>query len=123
MKKMCCILLMLVLFGTLLGCSTTQSTIKFQSNFAYPNSNVTAMGRVKGVAKKTTVLIAPSPKAAFREKAVKDALAQKPGADMLVNYTEAIRTITIPIPPFIYIMRDTVEGTAVKMTVGEQALK
>ncbi|MFI3190278.1 hypothetical protein BCS42_06980 [Crenothrix sp. D3] len=104
------------------GCTQTYvEQLAPQSHFDYPNSNVYPLGFVKGQAS-TTSFFTPSFKtSALEYEAVSNALAQKPGADMIVNsfrFTDVTQLLILPI----YTVTYRVEGTAAKMTTGQQAL-
>ena len=104
----------------LLGCSMTSGSFSPSTNFTYPNSDVTPLGHVHVTAKEGAFLVAP---VLTKEKIVKlldDALGQKPGADMIVNYS--IDT-TYTIYPFYTTQEISLDGTAVKMQVGQKELK
>lgn len=97
----------------------TAGSFSPSTNFTYPNSNVTPLGRVHITTKEGAFL---SPPPLTKEKILKllnDALGQRPGADMIVNY--AIDT-TYTMYPFYIIQTLNLEGTAVKMDVGKQEL-
>lgn len=104
------------------GCSTTRGTFQPNTHFAFPNSNVRPLGHISANVKEGSFIIPPE---LTKEKALKlisDALAQKPGADMILNYR---LDTTYTVYPFysipIYIVQDIkIEGTAAKMEVGEQ---
>ncbi len=106
------------------GCSMTRGTFEPSTHFAYPNSNVQPLGHVSGIVKEGSFIIPPE---LTKEKALKlisDTLAQKPGADMVVNYR---LDTTYTVYPFyslpLYIVQEIkLEGTAVKMQVGEQEI-
>jgi hypothetical protein len=105
-----------------IGCSSTRGTFQPNTHFAYPNSNVQPLGHVIGNVKEGSFIIPPE---LTKEKALKlisDTLAQKPGADMIVNYR---LDTTYTVYPFyslpLYIVQEIkLEGTAAKMDLGEQ---
>lgn len=56
-------------------------------------------------------------------KLMEGALAQKPGADMIINYKIDTTNTVIPIPIFsIHFQTIKLEGTAASMKVGKQEL-
>lgn len=113
-------LLTLVFTAFLMGCSSTIGTFTPSTNFTYPNSNVRPLGHVKVSAKKEDFFFAPALTKDNVTDLMNDALAQQPGADMLVNYR---LDTTYTMFPFYYIQTITLEGTAVDMiTLGEQDL-
>ncbi len=106
------------------GCSMTRGTFQPNTHFAYPNSNVRPLGHIVANTKEGSFIIAPELTKEKALKLVNDALAQKPGADMIVNYR---LDTTYTVYPFyglpLYIVQDIkIEGTAAKMDVGEQAI-
>ena len=112
-----------VLVGiTVSGCSTTAGGIRLQSHFAYPNSNVTPLGQVQVVKSKGNFLVPWTAKKDDVTGLLKEALAQKPGADLLVDCTLDTKLTMMPIIPY-YTTTVTLKGTAAKMEVGEQDLQ
>jgi hypothetical protein len=107
---------------TLAGCTQTfVEQLAPQSHFDYPNSNVYPLGHVKGQASATSFFTFPTVTSAMQYEAIAKALEQKPGADMIVNsfrFTDITQLLILPI----YTVTYRVEGTAAKMTVGEQPL-
>ena len=104
------------------GCSTTSVNFRTESNFAYPNSNVTPLGTVRGGSSITCAFGMPAGvTAAMKEEAVKNALQQKQG-DLLVNYLE-FSTITNLVVVPLFCSSYSVEGVAAKMQIGTQKLK
>lgn len=101
------------------GCTTTGGFFKEQSHFDYPNSNVKPLGAVKSTFSKGRFLIPYTPKKQDVIKLIDDALAHKPGSDILINYY--INTSYTEYPFFI-VTKMTLHGTAATMVVGEQNL-
>jgi len=101
------------------GCSTTQGSFNEKSHFSYPNSNVKALGAFKVTKSRTSFLIPPSFTREEELELMNEALNQKSGADLLVNYTVNTKFTRIPIIPF-YTVEVTMEGTAASMKVGTQ---
>ncbi len=115
----------LIAFGVLIisfmqaGCSTTRGTFEPTTHFAYPNSNVQPMGHISATVSEGSFLIPPTLDKEKVLKLMNDALAQQPGADAVVNY----RLDTTYTGYLIYYVQTVkLEGTAVKMQVGEQDL-
>lgn len=101
------------------GCSTTAGSFSPATNFTYPNSNIIPLGHVHITTKEGAFL---SPPPLTKEKILKllnDALGQRPGADMIVNYT---LDTTYTVYPFYTIQTLNLDGTAVKMDVGKKEL-
>ena len=61
---------------------------KFDTNthFAYPNSNITPLGQVKVATNKSSILIPPFIAYDDVKELINKGLAQKPGADLIINY-------------------------------------
>lgn len=101
------------------GCSTTHGSFEPNTHFAFPNSNVQPLGHISATVKEGGFLIPPT---LTKEKVLKltsDALGQKPGADMVINYR---LDTTYTMYPLYYVQTIKLEGTAAKMQVGEQDL-
>jgi hypothetical protein len=101
------------------GCSTTHGTFEPAAHFAYPNSNVQPMGHISATVREGMFLFPPT---LTKEKVLKlmsDALAQQPGADAIINYR---LDTTYTMYPFYYVQNVKLEGSAVKMQVGEKEL-
>ncbi len=104
------------------GCAIgNQVGLVSQSHFDFPNSNVYPLGHVSGKSSLATFFTPPLITGDLKERAINDALAKNPEAELLVNYTENVKIITFLILP-LYVMNYEVEGTAAKMTVGKQHL-
>ena len=104
----------------LLACSVTSGSFTPATNFTYPNSVVTPLGHVHVTAKEGTFLITPTLTKDKILKLLNDALGQRQGADMIVNYS--VNT-TYTIYPFFYTTQElNLDGTAVKMEVGNKEL-
>jgi len=102
------------------GCTYNQGQYGPNSHFSYPNSNVVPLRQVKASTSKISLIIFPSFDDAEIIQLVQDALAQQPGADLLLNFTLDTKTISYIILTKTDI---TIEGTAAKMNVGMQELK
>lgn len=103
------------------GCSSvTTGSFSPSTHFTYPNSNVTPMGYVHVTVEEDSFLSIPT---LTKEKILKlldDALVQKPGADMITDYS-----IDTTYKTFFLIYNKQIlnlEGTAVKMVVGKKEL-
>lgn len=121
MKKIVKIALSASLLVAATGCTRVFLTgFDAQSHYDYPNSNVIPLGKVEGESSKTFILSPPLIDAEMQEAAIKNALSKKPGADILINYTE-FQEITPVL--FITTLKYRVEGTAAKMEIGTQKLR
>lgn len=91
-----------------------------KSHFAYPNSNVIPLGKAIGEATVTRLgMMPPMISAELKEEALLNAISQIPEADILVDYVMTSSATTVL---FFQTLTIHVEGTAAKMTVGEQKL-
>ena len=116
-----CSLAMLVLAP---GCSTTVGDTYPSTHFTFPNSNVKPMGTVSAQKTKGSVFIPRVFKSKDLVEVMNDALAQKPGSDILINVKADTVLTQIPIPILtIYFTKWRIEGTAAKMEVGEKDLR
>lgn len=111
----------MAIFGLLVAsCTVTHGRYGTNSHFAYPNSNVAPIGQVKASTSKISFLISPSFDDGEIIQLIQEAIAQKSGADMLLNFSLDTK---ITILPLITKSEITIEGTAAKMEVGTQELK
>jgi hypothetical protein len=101
------------------GCSTTLGVLEPNTHFAYPNSNIQSLGHISATIREGQFLIPPTLDKEKILKLLNDALAQKPGADMIVNYR---LDTTYTMYPFYYVQTVKLEGSAAKMQVGEKDL-
>jgi len=103
------------------GCSKTYVTgFHTESNFAYPNSNVTPVGYAAGASSPACSLFGQKfVTSDMQDEAVKNALQAKQ-ADILVNYIAFTKLSNFLIVNCTEYM---VEGTAAKMVIGTQKLK
>jgi hypothetical protein len=103
------------------GCSKTYVTgFRTESNFAFPNSNVSPLGATSGSSAPACSLLGVDfVTSSMQDEAVKNALQKKQG-DILVNYLEFTTMTNLLI---LNCTSYSVEGTAAKMTVGMQNLK
>jgi hypothetical protein len=102
----------------LAGCTVMREfQIVPQSHFTPPNSNVEPIGVVRGTASSTTLMF-PDMSSQLIEQAVSNAL-QKKGGDLLIN-VKVSRKATQYL--FVYSTSVDVEGTAVRMKVGQKRL-
>lgn len=122
MKQIIKYVVIIAVCTSFFGCTTKMGTFSEQTHFSYPNSNVKPLGHVKSSMKKTRVLFPYSYKAEDIKGLIDEALAQKPGADLLINYKTNTRITALPFPPYLIWQTVTLEGTAVSMEVGEQEL-
>lgn len=91
-----------------------------ETHFSFPNSNVTPLGQVKSSLSKWSIGLLPVD-SGDALNLVNEAIAQKSGANLMLNYIIDTR-ITIFLP-FVYKADMLVEGTAAKMEIGEQELQ
>lgn len=103
----------------LTSCSTTQGSFEPTTHFGYPNSNVQPLGHISVTETEGRFLLPPELDKEKILKVMNDALAQKPGADMIINYR--IDT-TYTSYPFYIVQTIKLEGEAAKMNVGEKEL-
>jgi hypothetical protein len=101
------------------GCSTKFGDFAEQTHFSFPNSNVKPLGHVEASKVKWGFVIPPSLTADDVREMINEALAQKAGADLVINYKTDTKVTGIP---FVYKLTMTLSGTAVSMEVGEQEL-
>jgi hypothetical protein len=105
------------------GCSAKFGSFEEKSHFAFPNSNVKPLGQVSVEKSKTSFIIPPSLDAADVRELLGQALQQKAGADLVINYKVDTKITVIPIPIFsIFTLTMSLSGTAVSMEVGEKEL-
>lgn len=97
------------------GCTTRYGGIVPNSAFAYPNSNVTAMGPVKASVSKTMFFIPPSFQMKDIQATYDAALKQVPGANVIINYKEDSALTTFMM---FNTITYSIDGTAAKMDVG-----
>jgi len=120
MKRISMIIIVLVSF-VFAGCSLTMGKFDPNTHFAYPNSNITPLGQVKVATSKSSILIPPDITYDEVKELINKGLAQKPGADLIINY-KVDTTVTSYFGLF-YSMEMILSGTAVKMEVGKQELE
>jgi len=107
-----------------IGCSTTQGTFEPTTHFGFPNSNIQPLGHISTSISEGKFLIPPSLDKEKVLKLMNDALAQKPGADMIVNYRFDTTYTVYPFTgyPLYTVQTIKLEGTAANMQVGEKDL-
>lgn len=108
------------LISTLSGCSITTGNYGINSHFAYPNSNIVPLGHVKASTSKIGIVIPPDFDGEDIILLTQEAIRQRSGADLLINYNLDTKITSFP---FISKMEITIEGTAAKMEVGSKELK
>jgi len=105
------------------GCSIKAGGIDTQTHFSYPNSNVTPLGPVSSSFSKTGIIFPPSVTGADVKGLMDKALAQKAGADLVINSKIDTKYTIYPLFFFnIYTVDMTLAGTAANMEVGIQEL-
>lgn len=107
----------------LTGCVVGGSAkLKPNSHFAYPNSNIKALGPVKGESSTVSLMMPTVLTGSMMEEAYRSALSSS-GGDMIIDAIEVSTVRLIPIPYIsVYYSTFTVEGTAAKMELGVQKL-
>lgn len=110
-----------LLISASLGCSMKFGMFIPNTKYAYPNSNVQALGHVEGSSTRLGFFGAPPVSKEMLDEAVNNAL-QKKGGDMLINIKMQSNTLLIPPIPVGWTTL-TVSGTAAKMTIGKQELR
>lgn len=109
--------------AALSACSMKMAVRSTNTQFVYPNSNVTAIGTVSAKSPQSVSIFVPKMFDAKQiDEVTQQALAQK-GGDILVNSKIVVKTILIPIFLPIMISSLEVSGTAAKMTVGKKELR
>ena len=121
MKRIFAAIFSVIILQFLSGCTTTMGMIGDKSHFTYPNSNVEPLGTVSAEVSKTSFLIPKSFDKEDIRQLFNQALIQKAGADVLINYRIDTKFTTIPVIPLIF-STVTISGTAAKMTVGQKEL-
>lgn len=124
MKRAICVSAVSVILAIICtGCTVGEYyRIGAQSHFAYPNSNVKALGPV---CVKSTRFNMFGPSMMNSEADVKlydKAISQVQGANILIDY---IRVTTLKAAPVIGVhwTEESIEGTAARMEVGQQEIK
>lgn len=112
-----------VLLATLAGCSIKVSALQPNTHFAYPNSNITPLGRVSAETSRTWIFIAKAVDQEMMDEVIGKALKEK-GADLLIN-AKVSTTVTMYPLIFFNIFTTTlkVDGTAAKQVLGQQQLR
>jgi len=116
---------LLVAMGAVLfsGCSIKMAVRRTNTQFVYPNSNVSPLGHVKAKSPQSVSIFIPKFFDAKQiDETTQKALAQR-GGDILVDSKLVVKTIMIPIFLPIMISSLEVEGTAAKMVVGKKELR
>ncbi len=124
MKKSFSYTFLAVVLSTALlsGCTITQGFFALNSDYAYPNSNITPLKRVSATMAKTSFFPPPNLTPQDVEQLIEQALSQTADADLMIDYTTHT-AITYYLIPIYWKMTVTIEGIAAKMVVGEQELK
>ena len=105
------------------GCTVGQFyRIGSNSHFAYPNSNVKALGPV--VVKSTRFdMFGPSMMNSDADVKLFDkAISQVEGANILSDYVRVTTLKATPVIP-VHWVEESIEGTAARMEVGQQDIK
>jgi len=102
------------------GCSSVKyGGIRPNSQFVYPNSNVTPLGPTQVTKSRTWFFLRPSLSFEQVRGTYNQALAQVPGANLLIDYKE---DTTVSSYFFFNTVSYTLDGTAAKMEVGKKEL-
>lgn len=105
------------------GCSMKMGTFAEKTHFSFPNSNIKPLGQVSASMEKTGFIFPPVVTADDIRNLLENALGQKPGADLVINYKTDTEFSFIPIPILsFYTVKTTLTGTAVSMEIGMQEL-
>ncbi len=102
------------------GCSMTMGNYGTNSHFAFPNSNITPLGEVKASTSKLGILTFPDFDGEDVILLSQEAIKQKAGAELLLNYSVDTK---VTIFPLVTKMDITITGTAAKVQVGTQELR
>jgi hypothetical protein len=87
-----------------------------QSNFTYPESQVTPLQNVYGEATESAFGTSIQFTGQMKEEAIDDALGQVPGANVLLNYNEEVKIFMLPVLP-VYTTTYSVQGMAAEAEV------
>lgn len=92
------------------------------SHFIYPNSNVRALGPVSVMKVGNVSVNVPQLRSGEHDLEIyKEALAQVPEANMIIDYYKITTATMIPLPwVSLFFTTTKFEGTAAKVEVGEQ---
>ena len=112
-----------VLLAALAGCSIKVSQLQPNTHFAYPNGNITPLGRVSAETSRTRIFIAKAVDQEMMDEVIGKALKEK-GGDLMINAKVSTTVTMVPLV-FINIFTTTlrVDGTAAKQVVGQQQLR
>jgi len=116
------------LFGMALlaGCTTSSNMLSPQTKFAYANGDYTPIGHASAERKYTRFFSAPEMGREEFLELERQALASKPGADLLVDYLVSSDVTQVPfsILPIVTFTTFRVEGTAMRFTqLGNQQFR
>lgn len=118
-RKTLNMVLILILLTCLTGCFSKFGDYEANSHFAYPNSNVTALGPVQASVTKYGFVIGTDVDKEFVTEVYNEAL-RKSGGDMIIDFK--FDTSTNMIWPISWTIL-TIDGTAAKMVIGKKELK
>ena len=104
------------------GCTMQYGHQVPNSQFAYANSNVTALGPVKAEITKSRWFAGPQLTIDDIKGVYNEALGQAEGANILINYKEDTFFTMIPVVPLSFVTY-RLEGEAARMEVGRQELR
>jgi len=113
------IIFILILVGCIAGCYSKFGSLEPNSHFAYPNSNVKAIGPVQASDWKLGFIFGRSIDKPFVMKVYNEALRTS-GGDLIID--AKFDTSTLMLWPFS-VTTLTLDGTAATMVIGKQELK
>jgi hypothetical protein len=109
----------------LAGCTTSASVLTVQSRFAYPNGDYASLGQAVAERSYVRVLFAPVMDREIFVELEQQALATRPGADLMVDYMVASDVFAMPAVflPLVTYTTFRLEGTAIRFReLGRQEL-
>ena len=105
------------------GCTVGQFyRIGANSHFAYPNSNVKALGPVSVKSTRFDMLGPSMMNSDADVKLYDKAISQVQGANILIDYIRVTTLKATPVIP-VHWVEESIEGTAARMEVGQQEIK
>lgn len=120
-KKLGLLGVLAVLVSCAAGCTAGSGfSLRPQSHFDYPNSNVVPLGRVQAEVSKTSLFFPQVLDADLQEEVIHKALKQK-GGDILLDYVLKTEITMVPLV-FLNFFTTTykVDGTAARMKIGKR---
>jgi hypothetical protein len=108
------------------GCTTSSNVLSQQSKFVYANGDYALQGRASAERKYIRLFSAPEMGQAEFRDLERQALASKPGTDILVDYLVSSDVTQVPFQffPIVTFTTFRVEGTAVRFVeLGRQQFR